>query len=585
MPAGLLTMVCYGCSDLYLTGAPQITFFKLAYRRYTNFSIESIVVGPNTNTNFGNEIEIIVPRTGDLISKTFLEIHLPETYFSFNEFEFLYITPTLDSTILENYNKVKNFMKYNTAAYRTILRDYNVTGIRTSDIKQNLDILINGDGQTAELNFDNLFNENLPELIKYYIRTSNIFKTLENILLNDTDDPNALTTIFEIATNSIKSSIKCQEYYFNLYNDELKKYNIDLLQNLKFAWNKNLGHNIIEYIDLYIGGEYIDRNDGELLEIFYQLKNLNSKDELYNELIGNVETLTNFNSEKKPAFTMYIPLQFWFTKNYGSAFPLVASQNSDVLFKIKFKNINNCATIENLPDYTYSIDDLWNDKNYYLNCNLLIDYIFLDGLERRKFAQSSHEYLIETIQTEFLIIDRENYIYHLDMKHPCKEFIWFFQKEAYRINPEGKNLIGFNNFSISKNYVGSLLKNCSISLNGDEKINANVGSWQYYNYIQPLQFHTRTPADGVFIYSNALSPEQIQPTGTMNLSRIKDVAFNFNFYPEAFQYKKSDIDPTIEPDSAVDEILETELYFKFYVIGYNILRLSNGYTGLAFSAA
>ena len=70
MPGGLLNILCYGCNDLYLTGAPQITFFKTAYRRYTNFAIESVEVKPNTNTNFGEEISFIIDKNGDLISKT-----------------------------------------------------------------------------------------------------------------------------------------------------------------------------------------------------------------------------------------------------------------------------------------------------------------------------------------------------------------------------------------------------------------------------------------------------------------------------------------------------------------------------------
>ena len=476
-------------------------------------------------------------------------------------------------------------MKYNTAAYRSILRDYKVTGIKTSDIKNNLDILINGDGQTAQVNFNNLYNSNLSELVKYYVKTSDIFAITQDILSVDTDNSSTLLYVYQIAENCIKSSIKCQEYFYNLYNDDLKQYNINSLKNLKFCWNENLGHNIIEYIDIYIGGEYIDRNDGELLEIFYQLQNYESKDSLYKELIGTKSDLTIFDSTIKKKFTMYIPLQFWFTKNYGSAFPLVASQHSEVVIKIKFKNLNNCATIENLSNYSYTLEDLWNDKNYYLNCNLLVDYIFLDGLERRKFAQSSHEYLIETTQSIYDIINTNDFIYHLDMKHPCKEFIWFFQKEVYRYDSEGKYSSQFNNFSLNSTNYGSLMKNCSINLNGDEKINSRVGSWQYYNYIQPLQCHTRTPNDGVYVYSNALAPEQIQPSGTLNLSRIKDVALVFTFNSNAFYYNKSDIDPTIEKDSASDETLTTNLYFKLYTVAYNILRISNGYTGLAFSAA
>lgn len=578
-------MVCYGCNDLYLTGAPQITFFKLAYRRYTNFSIESIVVAPNTNTNFGEEIEIMIPRTGDLLSKTFLQIEIPEVYFSYDEFEFVSPTNNLNTTLLTNYNTVKTFMKYNTAAYRSILRDYKVNGIRTSDIKTNLEILINGDGQTAQVNFNNLDNSSLPDLVRYYIKTSDIFTMTEDILLVDTDDSTTLLYVYQIALNSIKSSIECQKYFYDLYKDALQEYNLNALKNLKFCWNENLGHNIIEYIDIYIGGEYIDRNDGELLEIFYQIQNFNSKDEIYKELIGTKTELNVFDSTVKPSFNLYIPLQFWFTKHYGSAFPLVASQHSEVVIKIKFKNLNNCATIENLSNYSYTLEDLWNDKNYNLNCNLLVDYIFLDGLERRKFAQSSHEYLIETTQSVYDVINTSEFIYHLDMKHPCKEFIWFFQKEVYRYDLEGKYSSQFNNFSLNSTNYGSLMSNCSINLNGDEKIDSRVGSWQYYNYIQPLQCHTRTPNDGIYIYSNAIAPEQIQPSGTLNLSRIKDVALFFKFNSNAFNYNKSDIDPTIEKDSANDEILTTNLYFKLYVIAYNILRLSNGYTGLAFSAA
>jgi hypothetical protein len=585
MPGGLLTMVCYGCNDLYLTGAPQITFFKIAYRRYTNFSVESVVVSPNINTNFGEEIDIMVPRIGDLMSRTYLTIDLPETYFSYSEFDFNTIAPTLNPTYLANFNTVKEFMKYNTAAYRTILREYKVTGVTTTSIKQNLDILINGDGQTAKIAFENLYNNGLSDMNKYYIKTSNIYTMTESILSINSSDSTVILNVFKIAENCIRSSIKCQEYYFNLYNDANKEYNLMQLQNLNFSWNNNIGHNIIEYIDVYTGGEFVDRTDGDMLEILYQIKNKKTQDETYKKMIGNISSLYTFDPTPKPAYTLYIPFQFWFNKHIGSAFPLVASQHSEVTFKIKLRNLNNCGTIQNLSLYDYTLEDLWNDKNYYLNCSLLIDYIFLDGLERRKFAQSSHEYLIETVQYEYDIINKNNFIYHLNMKHPCKEFIWFFQKEAYRIDDTGKTFGIFNNFALNNNNTGSIMSTNSITLNGDVKINKFVGRWQYYNYIQPLQHHTRTPNDGIYIYSNSIAPEEIQPSGTMNLSRIKDVAFEFILDPNAFYYNSSDINPDIIVGSAEDLKLETNLFFKIYAVTYNILRFSNGYCGLAFSAA
>ena len=59
MPGGLLSILSYGSTDLFLTGAPQISFFKIVYRRHTNFSIESIEIGLNTNINFEDEYEIL----------------------------------------------------------------------------------------------------------------------------------------------------------------------------------------------------------------------------------------------------------------------------------------------------------------------------------------------------------------------------------------------------------------------------------------------------------------------------------------------------------------------------------------------
>jgi hypothetical protein len=76
MTAGLINIVSYGANDLYLTGAPQITFFKVVYRRYTNFSIESISLDMGT-FNFNEEINIQFPKVGDLISNTYLQINLP----------------------------------------------------------------------------------------------------------------------------------------------------------------------------------------------------------------------------------------------------------------------------------------------------------------------------------------------------------------------------------------------------------------------------------------------------------------------------------------------------------------------------
>jgi hypothetical protein len=220
-----------------------------------------------------------------------------------------------------------------------------------------------------------------------------------------------------------------------------------------------------------------------------------------------------------------------------------------------------------------------------LNVSLFVDYVYLDGLERRKFAQSAHEYLIETTQVFTDIVTTASYTVHLDFRHPCKEIIFFFQKEAYRIDITGKNNNDYVNFSIdSSGSIGPLI-NGRLLLNGQTKVRQNIGTHQYYNIIQPMEIHKRTPKIGIYNLGFCLNAEEIQPSGTLNLSRLKDFLFIFNLRPDAFLYYLSDIDPIIIPQSFNDQQLITNLVFKIYARCYNILRLSNGYAGLAFSVS
>jgi hypothetical protein len=246
MPGGLLNILCYGCNDLYLTGAPQITFFKTAYRRYTNFAIESVEVKPNTNTNFGQEVSFLIDKNGDLISKTYLKIDLPQTFFTFNEFQFnrpaiVFTNPQAQT----NYGYITEFMKYNVAAYRSIIRNKNVIGLTTFNIRDDINVLFNVQGQTALNNYNSLFNTDLSTLIKYYLKTSNIYDQTQKYFFIDTSDNDVINTIMNIAESSIKSSIKVQEYYHQQYNQYITEYNDYHNPNMKFAWNQNIGHNII----------------------------------------------------------------------------------------------------------------------------------------------------------------------------------------------------------------------------------------------------------------------------------------------------------------------------------------------------
>ena len=79
MGGGLLQLVAYGAQDVYLTGNPQITFFRTVYRRHTNFAMETIECDFNGEVDFGRRITCILPRKGDLIGRIYLKIDIEKS--------------------------------------------------------------------------------------------------------------------------------------------------------------------------------------------------------------------------------------------------------------------------------------------------------------------------------------------------------------------------------------------------------------------------------------------------------------------------------------------------------------------------
>jgi hypothetical protein len=78
MGGGLLQLVAYGAQDVYLTGNPQITFFKVVYRRHTNFAIEAIQQTFNGTVGYGQTVNCQISRNGDLINRVYLQVELPK---------------------------------------------------------------------------------------------------------------------------------------------------------------------------------------------------------------------------------------------------------------------------------------------------------------------------------------------------------------------------------------------------------------------------------------------------------------------------------------------------------------------------
>jgi hypothetical protein len=608
MTGGLLSIISYGVDDLYLTGAPQITFFKIVYRRHTNFSIESIEVGLKTDMNFNDQYEMIIDRTGDLIGKVYLKIKFPETYFSYSQFGF---TSSVDTNLynpFDIFNIVQQFMEYNTQAYRDVYAEAQVQNSNTQDMLNTIYNDFSGNAaQQALINYNNLLTSelNAPQPNNYasnLLYSSNIY----NLYLkykNISTIPGA--EFFSLVKNAFTYSQQCYQYYWLQYSNYHQQININSQNNLKFAWNNNIGHNIIEYADATLGGEQIDRHYGNFFQVNYDLTKTYYMQPVYNELIGNLEPLTIYNETPKPSYFITIPLQFWFNKNIGSSFPLVATEYSDLAIKVKLRNIDQCGYCEQIQNQIYTLEDLWNDKNYKLEISLLVDYIFLDGQERKKFAQSSHEYLIENIQSQTetltaqslsinlptepinynIINNIQNYNIKMDLRHPVKQLLWTFQKKIFLDNKGGTLKCIYDSYSLEPNVDIDPLINAYILLNSYKRIDKNVGSAKYYNLVQAYQHDTYIPEKaGIYGYSFSLYPENIQPSSTCNMSRFLGQHLLIEVNGNMFYYLESDIDPDIPQDSIASiDYKYTDVILNIYARTYNLLRISGGFAALAFT--
>src|SRR5439155_4433753 len=154
-----------------------------------------------------------------------------------------------------------------------------------------------------------------------------------------------------------------------------------------------------------------------------------------------------------------IPLQFWFCRYSGLAIPLIALEYHDVTIEIKFRKFEELCYIE--PETTIRVcnfeegihlDEVPDEIGVNISALLLIDYIYLDTIERKRFAQSSHEYLIDQLQMleQKNVIQQKIQININNFVHPCKELIWVSQKICFTENPCGTNKCRWDNYSLSE---------------------------------------------------------------------------------------------------------------------------------------
>ena len=239
------------------------------------------------------------------------------------------------------------------------------------------------------------------------------------------------------------------------------------------------GNDLISEVELEIGGQRIDKQTSEWMKVWNELTTPDSKANGLLAMTGGCGQWGDADADPANDGVNYchIPLQFWFCRNPGLALPLIALQYHEV--KLKFT---------------------WGAMSYETDCSVWADYIYLDTDERRRFAQVSHEYLIEQLQIQS---GSQSSSHKLNFNHPVKELIW-------------------TETSVTQTYDSKT----KLQLNGHDRFSEQVQ--EYFLLRQPYDYHTAVPLSNL--------PSAAATHEHEKIAYIKHLRCNSSsFYQKTFQ--------------------------------------------------
>ena len=340
---------------------------------------------------------------------------------------------------------------------------------------------------------------------------------------------------------------------------ELELPALTLTNGQAVSYVNSTGHAIIEEITITIGEQEIDRQTGEWMEIWSNLTTTESQKFGFWDMIGKVDGYSQ--PTLYGPLKLYVPLQLWFCKNPGLYLPLLAMQYHPVRINITFRPLQEMFWS---LEFSQGCNDLQVNPVSITQCTMWGDYVYLDVEERRRFVSNAHEYLIEQIQFTSLIAleaSATQISVPIEFNHPVREFLWVLQRNIARQNHEWFN---FSSLSISEEGVRTdLLNTAVLQLDGFQRF--QVRTAPYFRLVQPWQRHTTIPQDDyIYVYSLALRPEELQPSGSLNASRIDTIKLLVS------------TNQTTVPARGNCTI-------RVYATNHNVLRVVDGFGGVLFT--
>jgi hypothetical protein len=515
MTGGLMQLVAYGAQDVYLTGNPQITFFKVVYRRHTNFSIEAIEQTFNGTADFGKKVTCTVSRNGDLIHRIYLQVTLPR------------VEATVSSAFFRWVNFIGHFIIKSVEVqiggqridkqYGDWLTIWNELTIPPG-LKAGYDNMV---GNTVALTGTGL---NRTEATTLYVPFQFWFCR----------NPGLALPLIALQYHEVKIELEFRpkaECYVST-GGSLNSCGVSVNGTLDAFCVPS-----IEYATLFIDYIYLDTDERRR---FAQTSHEYLIEQL--QFTGD-ESTVNTNVKVKLNLNHPVKELIWVV------------QRDDVV-KLGYNQWNN---------YT---DDFDADSGYYsVNSAGLPDpsqLVFTNVEDSTK--------VFPFVGTQALDAEYLTYLQQAGLQVGGPGISGGQTNAQIRSlslpagpGPNANNLAptdfgaittagdysdhaGFGPINAGRNPV----VRAKLQLNGHDRFQERLGS--YFNLVQPYQHHTNIPVTGINVYSFALKPEEHQPSGTCNFSRIDNATLQLQLTPKAALGSK----------------------IRVYALNYNVLRIMSG---------
>ncbi|MBA42411.1 MAG: hypothetical protein CMF62_00190 [Magnetococcales bacterium] len=520
MGGGIIQLVAIGKQDIFLTSDPQVTYFKIVYRRHTNFSTEMIKQNFTKDPNFGTKTTCFLSQAGDLIRKIYFVVDLP-----------------LLPKIVDNEGNKDTLTKV------AWVRRLGYAMIRFVEIEIGSQLVDKQFGEWMHIWSELTVNDDKLRGLSQ--------------MIGDRDE----LISFSNGKNSFRLYIPLQFWF---------------CRNTGLA----LPISALQYSDVKINIELRDLNECIITTPthYIQLENGLVDYKPFEYITQNVDGV-----EANGIFVSYdfTNRRLYYIRVSRNPFLGTASTTSDPFNNTtldKFKIIGESSKYEGLPaagvvEHPHRFNNRQLNSIFIKSAFLLVEYVFLDIEERLRFAGEKHEYQIDVLSYDGeKQVDSSSQRLRLGLNHPTRELFFVAQFDFLqdtRINDHFNYTDNFRR-GIKNTFFGStfgdpigknLVNIATVVFNGQERL--GIRDAEYFNWIQSYQHHTKSQKEGINIYSFSLFPEKYQASGAANLSRIDEVTLQIRLNNKVNQNNIAKM--------------------RVYALNWNRLRIANGLGGLVFT--